>query len=219
MYETLPALPQHSAIIEALSEGDTSAWCFFPGSRSESIFCSQPFRSLWNLPPIQPGTGGELSWSLLAEAFEASNIPAEEFFECVTGRSTDLPGKFRLVYRDDMKIQTSLQSVFSNTNGAIVGKLLYLRVLSDTNLTAGLLDQISEARKRLEILSRREMEILNMVYEGRTNKAISMIIGISQKTVEKHRSRILLKLGLTCSTLMIRIITVARMLPDFPEML
>jgi len=216
MYETLPSLPQHSAIIEALSEGDSPAWCFFSGSGCEPIYCSQPFRSLWNLPPGLPGTGGELSWSLLAEAFEASDISAEELFAYVTGCSTDSPGRFRLLHKDEMKIQTTLQSVFSKVNGAIVGRLLYLRVLSDDSLMAGLLDQISEARKRLEVLSKREMEILNMVYEGRTNKAISMTIGISQKTIEKHRSRILLKLGLTCSTLMIRIITIARMLPGFP---
>ena len=85
-------------------------------------------------------------------------------------------------------------------------------MLSDGKTIAGLIDRISAAQKQLEILTKRETEIANLVYEGRTNKSISITTGISEKTVEKHRSRIMLKLGLNSTVLVIRLITMARML-------
>jgi len=45
-----------------------------------------------------------------------------------------------------------------------------------------------------EILSGREIEILKQVVDGKTNKEISELLFISQRTVEKHKSNILNKL-------------------------
>jgi len=47
-----------------------------------------------------------------------------------------------------------------------------------------------------ETLSTREREVLKLVAEGNTNKAISTLICISIKTVEKHRSNLMKKLNL-----------------------
>ena len=44
-------------------------------------------------------------------------------------------------------------------------------------------------------LSRREAEVLHWLTEGKTNAAISIILGLSRRTVEKHVERILDKLG------------------------
>jgi FixJ family two-component response regulator len=46
----------------------------------------------------------------------------------------------------------------------------------------------------LERLSRQEQSVIQLVFEGATNKAISIQMGISVKTVEKHRSRAMRKL-------------------------
>lgn len=46
----------------------------------------------------------------------------------------------------------------------------------------------------LDRLSRQEKSVTQLVYEGATNKAISIQMGISVKTVEKHRSRAMRKL-------------------------
>ncbi|MFY9255351.1 MAG: LuxR C-terminal-related transcriptional regulator [Fuerstiella sp.] len=53
----------------------------------------------------------------------------------------------------------------------------------------------SLARKRLTTLSRRETEVLNLVVSGLTNRATSIRLGISTKTVEKHRGNLMKKLG------------------------
>ena len=42
----------------------------------------------------------------------------------------------------------------------------------------------------------RELEILRHLAEGKTNKEIAMLLGITARTVETHRSKIMLKLGL-----------------------
>jgi DNA-binding CsgD family transcriptional regulator len=45
-------------------------------------------------------------------------------------------------------------------------------------------------------LSPREMEIARLLAEGKCNKEVSSVLNISIKTVESHRSRVLLKLHL-----------------------
>ncbi len=42
----------------------------------------------------------------------------------------------------------------------------------------------------------REMEILRLLAEGKTNKEIAALLGITVRTVETHRAKIMLKLGL-----------------------
>jgi DNA-binding NarL/FixJ family response regulator len=42
----------------------------------------------------------------------------------------------------------------------------------------------------------REIEIIRLLAEGRTNKEIAALLGIAVRTVETHRSKIMLKLGL-----------------------
>ena len=45
-------------------------------------------------------------------------------------------------------------------------------------------------------LTPREIEILRPLAEGKTNKEIAALLGITVRTVETHRAKIMLKLGL-----------------------
>ena len=47
---------------------------------------------------------------------------------------------------------------------------------------------------RLEMLSRRERDVMHRVIEGKPNKCIAKELGISVKTVEAHRARMMGKL-------------------------
>ncbi len=49
----------------------------------------------------------------------------------------------------------------------------------------------------LDLLSRREREVLQLVVEGRTSAEIADALSLSPKSVETYRSRLMLKLGLT----------------------
>jgi DNA-binding NarL/FixJ family response regulator len=51
-------------------------------------------------------------------------------------------------------------------------------------------------RKRSDRLTPREMEVLQLVAEGRANKQIAAELGVSIKTVEKHRQQLMDKLGI-----------------------
>lgn len=51
------------------------------------------------------------------------------------------------------------------------------------------------AEDRLSALSRREREVLQLVAEGMTSAAIALLLGISAKSVETYRSRLMHKVG------------------------
>jgi two-component system response regulator FixJ len=58
----------------------------------------------------------------------------------------------------------------------------------------------------LDLLSDREREVILMVYQGSTNKAISIRLGLSIKTVEKHRARGMKKMKVTSLAALVRLI-------------
>lgn len=70
------------------------------------------------------------------------------------------------------------------------------RYLSDeVSATSGGLDK-TDYSADWERLSNREREVLKLVAEGYTNKQIASVMDISVKTVEKHRSNVMIKLNL-----------------------
>ncbi|MGC1952572.1 MAG: LuxR C-terminal-related transcriptional regulator, partial [Gammaproteobacteria bacterium] len=48
---------------------------------------------------------------------------------------------------------------------------------------------------RLESLTPRELEVMRRVVSGQANKVIAIDLGISKKTVEAHRARVMEKMG------------------------
>jgi RNA polymerase sigma factor (sigma-70 family) len=57
----------------------------------------------------------------------------------------------------------------------------------------------------LESLSQRETETLELVVDGKSSKEIARALGISYKTVEAHRARILKKLGARTTSDLVRL--------------
>lgn len=55
--------------------------------------------------------------------------------------------------------------------------------------------QRTAAEHKLVHLTNREREILDLVLEGRSSKVIAIDLGVSQRTVETHRTNLMRKLG------------------------
>ena len=58
----------------------------------------------------------------------------------------------------------------------------------------------------LDRLSKREREVILLVYEGATNKSIGIQLGISVKTTEKHRGHAMKKMTLSTLASLVRLI-------------
>ena len=56
-------------------------------------------------------------------------------------------------------------------------------------------DLTSESSTELDGLTSREREIMQLIVEGNTNRSVAELLGISIKTVEKHRASLMRKLG------------------------
>ena len=63
-------------------------------------------------------------------------------------------------------------------------------------------------------LSERELEVLELVAEGKMNKVVAQDLGISERTVEVHRSHIMHKLGVQTLAQLVRLKIEAETLSD-----
>ena len=70
-----------------------------------------------------------------------------------------------------------------------------------------------EAQTRLQALTPREREVALLVADGHTNAQIALQLHLSERTVEKHVSRLLGKLGLASRTGVVRLIAAERREP------
>jgi two-component system response regulator FixJ len=61
----------------------------------------------------------------------------------------------------------------------------------------GRASRLADIRERLDKLTPREREIMDMVVAGNRNKVIAIDLGISQSTVEAHRAKVMEKMEAT----------------------
>jgi len=61
------------------------------------------------------------------------------------------------------------------------------------------------ARQQIRRLSRRELQVVQLVSSGLANKSIAQELQISVKTIEKHRDNAARKLGVASTAEMVRI--------------
>ena len=81
-------------------------------------------------------------------------------------------------------------------------------------------NEVLEAAKRIASLSRREREVLDALVAGRPNKMIAFDLGLSVRTVEVHRARMLDRLGVRSLADAVRLSVMATLLsgdPDLPS--
>jgi two-component system response regulator FixJ len=72
-------------------------------------------------------------------------------------------------------------------------------------------EEIADAVRRIDTLSPREREVLEGLIDGRSNKMIAHQLGLSVRTVEVHRARMMERLGMRQLTEALRLGIMARL--------
>jgi len=206
---TSPLSFAHESLLSALAASDSVAWCFLPTDPSMPLLASSEFVAQWNLEPAATGLA-RLSRSMLSQSFSGQGIDAEQFFRFAAESGGSSSRSLLLVRSDAKRINATITPVADGP--LLLGHLVRFREAVDSNVIETILREISFAKRRLDILSSREKEILELVFEGRTNKAISIATSISEKTVEKHRARIMQKLNLNCTAELFRLVSKAMLM-------
>jgi len=83
------------------------------------------------------------------------------------------------------------------------GQVYFTPKVSEMLMT-GYLGRCRPAGERVKALSGREREVVQLLAEGRSNKEVATSLGISVKTVETHRARIMDKLNLKAFSSLVR---------------
>jgi FixJ family two-component response regulator len=70
--------------------------------------------------------------------------------------------------------------------------------------------ELDEIRARLATLTERESEVMELVVDGKANKNIARALGISQRTVEIHRARVMEKMKVRSVSLLVQLVMKVR---------
>jgi len=148
------------------------------------------------LAVCSPGRAGCLILDVRMPDMSGPELQAE-----LTRRGIDLPIIFLTAHGD---IPTTVQAMKGGAldflTKPVVGSELLERVRAAFDKSARLREQESASRslrERLEGLTGREREIMKLVADGLPNKEIARTLGISHRTVEVHRARVMQKTGVT----------------------
>jgi two-component system, LuxR family, response regulator FixJ len=80
------------------------------------------------------------------------------------------------------------------------------RALDKDRTNRAALNERTLIRERLQSLTPREREVLAMVTSGKANKITAADLGVSQRTVEIHRSRVMEKMGAASLAQLVRMV-------------
>jgi len=98
-----------------------------------------------------------------------------------------------------------MRNVVAAVEALIEHKPFFTWKVSKKMLDAYLTDQArAEDGPHVNTLTAREREVIQLLAEGRSNKAVSALLGISVKTVETHRAAIMKKLGISSVAELVR---------------
>ncbi len=72
------------------------------------------------------------------------------------------------------------------------------------------LQDLGRINERIDSLTPREREVMDMVVDGKANKVIAIDLGLSQRTVEIHRARVMSKMAVDSVSQLVQMVMRAR---------
>jgi two-component system, LuxR family, response regulator FixJ len=80
------------------------------------------------------------------------------------------------------------------------------RALEHDSRNRAAVEQHAKIRERIESLTAREREVLTLMTRGKANKVMAAELGVSQRTVEIHRARVMEKTGAASLAQLVRMV-------------
>jgi two-component system response regulator FixJ len=84
------------------------------------------------------------------------------------------------------------------------------RAVQEASSAGNRMSARQDAQRRMTELTRREREVLDLVVAGRANKVVAHELGISPRTVELHRARVMDKMSARTVADLVRITLLAK---------
>lgn len=207
------------AILRTLCQSDPTPWCFIPFGEKRLTRCSDPFLRLWEISELYSENAfGSISLDdpRLQRAFSRLGLSSEFLNDIAEGTHGTFESAALLVRNDGIRLRVTLSSVLDD-HGRPAGRLVRFSPIIPSQLTEQMVASVAEARRRLTVLTEREREVVDLLFEGRTNKAIAILTRLSEKTIEKHRSRIMQKLHLASTAELVKLLARARLFEELPN--
>lgn len=183
----------YNHLLASLAESSNDPWCLIQYPGPQMRICSLGLQQA--LTDTRDAAGHSLTEKMLAKTL----IRAFEGAPRLQSPGENTPLQTPVGCFDHVK------AVPVNEAGEDAAFLLYF-IQSAPGKNA-----ITPAKDAIEALSARQTDVLEGVYSGETNKSIAVRMGISEKTVEKHRAKVMERLEVTSVAELVRLVTVLKL--------
>lgn len=178
----------------------------------DSHFAREPVVSFWNEKLQQALTAGRSGLSASGDAFWLQPSDWDAFLEYevdLTKTIADKPITLLCTYPLSASKSGDILDVARAHHFAIAKRKKRWEIIKGWGE-----DHVEplDAANRMSSLSRREREVLYGLIEGRLSKAIAYDLGISTRTVEMHRARLLDRLNVRTTAEAVRLATLASLI-------
>lgn len=179
-------------LLTQLADQSSDAWCVVQNSPFRVLVSSRMLQRQLGLGGPHDAVSGESVQSQLED--RVREICESVTIHCQSGDCLSLSCPFgRYNHVQLTKIQMSSEQS---------GLLMFFREKAEVS-------PADEIAARIKRLSPRQSEIMVGLYAGETNRSMSIRMGISEKTVEKHRAKVMENMQARSSAELIRMITIA----------
>ena len=177
-------------ILQIVARESTHQWAYLCHAKEEFTLCSQTFsRLLRDLTARSPEVpSSDLSPAQNVMLVQPAFPTGPQLIQLLVARQYQV-----LADHFSPEFDLRFYALDGDENGKL-GTLLFIESRYQIQLSAEHAKRAQSAVRQIEALSPREAEVVTMVVSGMTNLSIAAALGLSPKTLEKHRKAMMTKL-------------------------